>query len=237
MSAAAEASHPMPGEAPADFPVIDSRLAHALAHEIRSPLTAIHICAETLNAGGDEAVRQRYCGIIADQARFIAWALDDLIALADAPIWRRSEHREVDLAELAERSLDEIARLAHTRGVELDTRLRGNVRPVLAWGVPSALRQMVRCALQTMLNQASAGGGLRVAVLPESDDKVPSGMVGMTVKVLPPPASGEDSDGIHVPWQRIALVTAARIAGEHGGMIGELNGDGPGIRVLLPARA
>lgn len=235
MSAAAEASHHGPGQAPADRPVIDSRFAHALAHEIRSPLTAIQMCAETLCTSQDEEMRTRYCGIIIDQAKFIAWTLEDLIALADAPIWCRSEHREVDLAELAERSMDEIARLAKTRGVELDRRLRSVVRPVLAWGVPSALRQMVRCCLQTMLNQSSAGDALIVSLLPQGDETLPEGMVGMTVKVEQSPKNAGSSEQTFVPWHRIALVTAARVAGEHRGMIGDLNGDGPGIRMLLPA--
>ncbi|NSW57282.1 MAG: HAMP domain-containing histidine kinase [Armatimonadetes bacterium] len=235
MSAAAEASHPVPGEAPADFPVIDSRFAHALAHEIRSPLTAIQMCAETLGTSHSQDMKCRYCGIIVDQAQFIAWALDDLITLADAALWIRSEHREVDLTELAERSIHEIARLAESRGVKLDARLRNAVRPVLAWGVPSALRQLVRCCLQAMFNQSSAGDALLVSVLPQGHETLPEGMVGMTVKVQQSSANAETSEVACVPWHRIALVTAARVAGEHGGMIGDLNDGGPGIRVLLPA--
>lgn len=211
---------------------VDSEFAHMLAHDLRSPLTAIQMSADALFAGTEAAARERYAALIAEQARSIAWSLEDLVALADCEAWRAAPRRAVDLSALAERCLAELAGLAEARGLRL---LAGPASEddVCAWGVEPALHLAARGCARAILGAAPPGTQV-AASAQRAETTGPDRGAALTIRGRhPDPARGLGA--IALPWHRTPLLAAARIAHEHGGALRELREeDAFGLELTLP---
>lgn len=230
-----EGPAPQPaGSHPSDAPPVDSEFAHMLAHDLRSPLTAIQMSADALFAGAEAPAQERYAALIAEQARAIAWSLEDLVALADCETWRATPRRRVDLAALAERCLEELAGLATARDITL---LPASGRDAIcALGVEPALHQAVRGCARVLIGAAPAGAQVRAAAdtSTASDTDRPA-LLSLTVS-YPRAHPPERLDAITLPWDRTPLLAATRIIHEHGGVIRDVRETHVlGLQLVLPS--
>lgn len=213
------------------IPFIEPDLAHTIAHDLRSPLTAVQMCAESLAMSDDPQVRRRYSAIIAQQARAMAWALEDLVALADEQSWAAEEPGPVNLSLLVQKALDDLATLVASREikVELDFPAAG----LGAFGHEGALAQMIRACVHVMVSVTPAAGTMIGEGAKVADD--PSRVyLALVAEGLPLGLARPGS--VSLPWHRLSLLTAARLVRAHEGELFDLHGpDALGVRLELPA--
>lgn len=224
------------GWAGADAPrLIDSKFAHTIAHDLRSPLTAIQMCADALSASEDSLLRQKYATVIAEQAKSIAWSLENLVTIADDDLWQENEKGTVNIAELVRESLDELRVVAESR--QIDVRWESLPRELWAQGVEMALYQALRGCVHVMLTAGAPGTELLVTGDVGDTDGPGEGMASLSLIVRMPSApSSQPLEGIELPWRRVTLPAAVRIIREHGGTVHEVRGaDALGLKILLPA--
>jgi two-component system phosphate regulon sensor histidine kinase PhoR len=92
------------------------------SHELRTPLASLSGFIETLQgpAKGDAAARERFLGILVDQARRMSRLIDDLLSLSRVEL---NEHLRpqtvIDLVPIVGHVCDTLSPLARERGVEL----------------------------------------------------------------------------------------------------------------------
>lgn len=93
------------------------------SHELRTPLASLSGFVETLqgSARNDAAARDRFLGIMAEQARRMSRLIDDLLSLSRVELNEhlRPEHM-VDLVPILGHVRDTLSPLARERGVELE---------------------------------------------------------------------------------------------------------------------
>lgn len=108
------------------------------AHELRSPLAALHTRLEVSERAGDPDGWRRAAPVLVRDAERLGQLIDDLLALARLDESPRLPHPvPVDLDEIV---FTEVARVRAAGGVVLDTR---NVSAALLRGDPDLLRRVV----------------------------------------------------------------------------------------------
>jgi len=211
-----------------DAPLIDPALAHTLAHDLRSPLTVINLSAEMLCACKDEARQQRYAQAIAEQARAISWALENLLTLADDRAWGSGSMVPVNLRAAAERSVQDVEGTAAARQIAVNL-----VPGEAVWveGSTDALHQALRGCLQAVLMAAPAGEELTV----ELGEQTPAQEGDVVVRIAA--RGGDAADGKRgLPWHRLSFRAAAHLVACHGGEV-VADEKGVGVTIRLPRKA
>ena len=217
--------------------LIDSDFAHSVAHDLRSPLTVIHMCAEMLVSIQDPAQQEKYALVIAEQATAMAWALENLVTLADDTVWSGADREQVDLADVVRQSLDDLEHMMRARGVTV--RFAEPAGPAPVEGVLSGLHQAVRACLQVLLSVTPTHGYVGIAVegpQPANGDQ-PASLLTLTSHAREA-LSVTVSDSLDLPWHRMPLRAASHLFNAHGGAVMPLRESGRvGLQVLLPAGA
>lgn len=211
---------------------IDCGLAHSVAHDIRSPLTAIQLCAETLSATDDPSLRHKYAVVIAEQARAIAWCLESLVALADAQEGHQRRLAPVNLTVVVDEALTEMDAVLATRGIRVVREYSGVARYAL--GVSCWLRQAVRGCLQAVFSVTPPGSCIWVTVdRPADAEAMPSfAAVTMVAGVGGAAAAGQL---VEIPWRRLSMMAATRLARLQGGRVREVRvSRGTGLELIMP---
>ncbi len=93
------------------------------SHELRTPLASLSGFIDTLlgPARDDAAAREKFLGIMSDQARRMSRLIDDLMSLSRIELSLHLQPQtHVDLSELVSRACDTLAPLAKERGVALE---------------------------------------------------------------------------------------------------------------------
>ena len=216
--------------APQSLPLIDEAFAHTIAHDLRSPLTAIQMCAESLMLGGDPSVREKYAAVIAEQAKSIARSLEDLVAVADGHAGNDDKRLRLDLGQMAEECLDELSGISAARDVTVFIDAPRGTHPVEM--MDRGLRQAIRGCAQALICTVPAGCELLVeASGDEGGETVSLCLIGRDGAAVP----GDRLEGLELPWHRLSLLTASRLIEMHGGSVSELREPGAlGLRIVLP---
>jgi len=95
------------------------------SHELRTPLASLSGFIETLlgPARDDPAAREKFLGIMSDQARRMSRLIDDLMSLSRIELSLHLQPQtHVELAGLIDRACDTLAPLAKERGVALEVK-------------------------------------------------------------------------------------------------------------------
>ncbi len=220
--------------------VLDSKLVHSIAHDIRSPLTAIQMCGEILGTDVDPALRDRYSRLVAQQTRAISWALEDMVALADDTLWDSAERRSVDIPELVRMCIRELREFAEERTIAFCPPPDGAESRII--GVADALRQAIRSCVQALIAAAPPDVGVSISLITPGtgSGSAPDHMVALSIRW----ADSQGSDRLAAlkdacfHWGHVTLLAAARIVAQHGGILSELRDEGaPGIALILPAHS
>ena len=133
-----------------------------MSHELKTPIGAIALLAETLAATDEPADAERRIDLLVEEAHRLGRIVDDLLELGE--VEGRDHNREpVDLADLVEESVRGIRPLAEQLGIRLDLDLpRGQACLADAHQLGSAIRNLVDNALK----YADGRSPVSVAVCP-----------------------------------------------------------------------
>ncbi len=218
------------------------RYVQSLAHEMKSPLTAVRGAAELLQENPSPADRARFARNIGEQTERMRLIIDRLLALARVEQLQAPEAAE-DIA------LDELARqVADSRAAQLG----GRALTVIITAAPAAhvrgdlflLQQALGNLLDNAIGFSPEGGEISIGIESSADsahylitvrDHGP-GAPGYALPhlferfySLPRPASGQKSTGLGLAFVR-------EVARVHGGDASFTNAEGGGAmaRLLLP---
>ena len=218
------------------------RYVHALTHELKSPLAAIHASAELLEGPLPDADRRRFAEAIGAQSGRLTMMVDKLLALASVEHRQRIDQPEqVDPAELLEAAVGDVRPRADAAGVRLSVEAQPGA-PVLS-GDPFLLRQMLTNLLDNAIDFSPRGASVEAAVrthanglafvVADRGSGVPDYAVERVFErfySLPRPGTQARSSGLGLSFVREA-------AALHGGQALLRNRDGGGtvVEVILPA--
>jgi two-component system phosphate regulon sensor histidine kinase PhoR len=134
------------------------------SHELRTPLATLVGYAETLReAGGalDDATRERFTGIVHDEARRMQRLVEDLISLSRIEGERFSPPSDaIDIAWLFEETRRAAANAAAERGCSVEAAVPAGLRPVA--GDRAQLLQLYDNLVGNALRYGRAGGIVRL---------------------------------------------------------------------------
>ena len=212
-----------------------------LAHELKSPLTAVRGSAELLQEAPSPEDRQRFAGHIAEQTERMQLIIERLLALArveqlQIPEARREIALDSLLGEVVRSRADALAKRQLTVNIDGDgtARLQGD---------PFLLQQAVANLLDNAIEFSPEGGQIVLSVEPTADgfavvlrDHGPGAPDYALPHLferfysLPRPATGRKSTGLGLPFVR-------EVAKLHGGEVSFANHpDGGAVaRLALPA--
>ena len=202
------------------------------AHELRTPLAAVHLQAQLAERAQDDPERSRALDALRGGLRRATRVVEQLLALA------RQDHAAVaapatriDLADIAREAIAAHADLAAAKDVDLGA---GSLEPLAVDGEPDALATLAANLVDNAVRYTPAGG--HVDVLVERRDGAPALVVRDDGPGVPPVersamferfARGARHDA---PGSGLGLAIVKRIAERHGATVSL--GDGPGGRGL-----
>ncbi len=160
--------------APKTLPVLDADYLAKLAHELKTPLTAIAAAAEIMRDERlGEMKNERYLNYAADIHESATHALDVIAALLSdraKPSVPASRLIALDLNALVERTASSVQALAESCGLTLSFESDGSHPHVVA--NPTALRQVLLNLLTNAIKFTPRGGDVRVATGHIGDGRV-----------------------------------------------------------------
>ncbi len=141
-------------------------LANA-SHELRTPLASLAGFVETLrtHAKDDPEARDKFLGIMAQQATRMARLVDDLLSLSRIEL---NEHiapsGKVELARTIQDVVDAVRPLIEERGVNITTEVKPGVTSVV--GDRDQLVQVIQNLVDNGVKYTPKGGAVRVTLEP-----------------------------------------------------------------------
>lgn len=138
------------------------------SHELRTPLASLIGFVETLQgpARDDEAARERFLGIMHEQAKRMSRLVQDLLSLSQIEL---NEHREpkgaVDMARLARRVADLLQVTAAAKGVTIRVEAPDEAPPVA--GSEDELVQVLQNLIDNAVKYGPADSEVVVAISTE----------------------------------------------------------------------
>ena len=176
------------------------------SHELRTPLAAILGFIETLrdpDAGGDEAIRERFLGVMDKEAKRMQQLVDDLISLSRIEADRyRAPADQVDMAQLVREVSHDIKESANRSHSDITVSISDGVPQVA--GERTQLVQLLHNIIGNAVKYNREGR--KVDIILSLDDTHPD-MVKLTVQ-----DEGEGIANEHIPrlTERFYRVDSAR---------------------------
>jgi len=143
------------------------------SHELRTPLASLSGFIETLQgpARGDASARDRFLGIMVEQARRMSRLIDDLLSLSRVEL---NEHVRpqtiVDLSPIVTHVCDTLSPLARERGVEVA--VSGRDTPLPVQGDRDELIRLFENLVENGLKYGASGKRVDVTLEREGGDAV-----------------------------------------------------------------
>jgi two-component system phosphate regulon sensor histidine kinase PhoR len=143
------------------------------SHELRTPLASLSGFIETLQgpARGDASARDRFLGIMVEQARRMSRLIDDLLSLSRVEL---NEHVRpqtvVDLSPIVSHVCDTLSPLARERGVELVVEGKNLALPVQ--GERDELIRLFENLVENALKYGASGKRVNVTLEQDGSDAV-----------------------------------------------------------------
>ncbi|KTT69485.1 ATP-binding protein [Sphingomonas endophytica] len=135
------------------------------SHELRTPLASILGYVETLadEAGEDPGLRQRFLGIVFDEARRMERLVEDLMSLSRIESEKFRELRTaIDLGAIARETCDTLATTHGDRGVDIRLDLADDLPPVT--GDQVQLSQLLHNLIGNAMKYGRAGTPVEVTL-------------------------------------------------------------------------
>jgi len=135
-----------------------------ISHELKTPVGAIGLLAETLVAEDDPAVAQRLAGRLLSEAFRVGRTIDDLLELSQIETGESMAREPLDVASVVDEAVARVSGAAEQRGIALD--LAGVQRGLTV----SADRRQLVSAVYNLLDNAvkysDSGSPVAVGVSP-----------------------------------------------------------------------
>jgi two-component system phosphate regulon sensor histidine kinase PhoR len=135
------------------------------SHELRTPLATLIGYTETLREQSEELdvpTRERFLGVVDDEARRMQHVVEDLISLSRIEAEKFSTPTAaIDLQPLVERAIEGVRHIAAERGSELLCEVAAGLPPIAA--DPSQILQLLDNLLTNALRYGEAGTPVNVA--------------------------------------------------------------------------
>jgi two-component system sensor histidine kinase CreC len=212
-----------------------------LAHEMKSPLTAIVSATELLEGEMPEAERARFTALVREQSERLQQIIERMLQLAKVEqLQRLEDHQTLDVAELVRQTIASRASALEARGLSVNIRAEGSAT---ATGDVFLLQQAISNLLDNAIDFSPAGAAIDISI-----EKAP-GKLCITVRdrgagapdyalaqlfdrfySLPRPATGRKSTGLGLPFVR-------EVAHLHGGNASFANHPDGGAEVQLEIEA
>lgn len=141
-----------------------------ISHELKTPVGAIGLLAETIQGETDAAVVERLAGRIAVEAVRLSSIVDDLLDLSRIEASTQPDGAVVLLTEVVEEATDRLRPAADRAGVDLVVRVPDPSVDVVGdrWQLVSAVANLVDNAIK----YSDRGSSVEVAVSVDGDDAV-----------------------------------------------------------------
>lgn len=209
-------------------------LAAEMAHEFKRPLASIRTAVEVLrqeyelDSGGEEML-----GAVRGQLEHLQETMQDLFSLAKPVVL---EEDRVEVAELLDEALSELAGLPGVEGIDVERRYAGE--DLAVQGDARRLRQAILNVLTNAVEALGDGGRIVLAL-----DATPDG-VEVAVSDDGPGLHSDEIEKILKPFYStkpqgtgLGLPLVARIISAHGGTLAIESRPGAGttVRIRLPA--
>lgn len=151
-----------------------SRFVRLVAHELRSPLSAVQSLLDVIMAGYAGQVGEKGIELLARAERrvqFLLLLVNDLLDLAAGRLEPERQARErVDLAALAGRVVELLRARAAERGVALELEVTAEDHTL--WGVAEHLEGMLTNLVDNAIKYTPPGGRARVALQRQGEELV-----------------------------------------------------------------
>ncbi|PWV99946.1 two-component system phosphate regulon sensor histidine kinase PhoR [Hoeflea marina] len=139
------------------------------SHELRTPLASLMGFVETMQgpARDDAKARERFLGIMLDQASRMSRLIDDLLSLSRLELRSHvAPQGRVDLVEIAGHVCDALRPMAAEIGVEIN--LSHGDRPVIVSGDRDELIQVLENLIENACKYGQSGGRVDVGIEPDT---------------------------------------------------------------------
>ncbi|MDR1388298.1 MAG: HAMP domain-containing histidine kinase [Propionibacteriaceae bacterium] len=134
-----------------------------IGHELRTPVAAVQVIAETLDVAKDDPVAvERFSGRLKVEAERMGRLIEDILALAVAQDRNTERFTLVDLAEVVAEACRHEATRAQSEDITVD--VIGATGPVEVMGDPSALVTAVDNLLDNAVSYSSRGSRVEVSL-------------------------------------------------------------------------
>jgi two-component system, OmpR family, phosphate regulon sensor histidine kinase PhoR len=177
------------------------------SHELRTPLASLSGFIETLQgpAKGDAAAREKFLGIMVEQARRMSRLIDDLLSLSRVEL---NEHLRpqtvIDLAPIVGHVCDTLSPLAQERGVELI--VTGKDKPLLVQGERDEMIRLFENLVENGLKYGASGKRVEVTLAQEGQGAAAEAVV--TVRDYGPGIASEHLPRLTERFYRVDAETS-----------------------------
>lgn len=212
-----------------------------VSHELKTPVGAISVLAETLEGETDDELVVRLAGRMVAESQRMARTIDDLLELSRIEMGGDMLTAEVNMSEVVREAVDRAAALAARSGVEIDTRVLDGDATVNGdhFQLVSAVGNLVENAVK----YSDGKGAVTVSLIPlvsSVDIEVTDSGIGI------PPASidriferfyrVDKSRGRTTGGTGLGLSIVRRVVTNHGGEVNVRSHEGEGstFTVRLP---
>ncbi len=146
------------------------------SHELRTPLASLSGFIETLqgSARDDPAVRDKFLGIMGDQARRMARLIDDLMSLSRIELSLHLQPQAIiDLAGVVTTACDLLAPLAKEQGITIDIKKK-EVSRLDVHGDRDELLRVAENLIENALKYGASGKHVEITLSKEGEDAIVS---------------------------------------------------------------
>ncbi len=141
------------------------------SHELRTPLASLSGFVDTLrgSAHDDEAARDRFLAIMAEQARRMSRLIDDLLSLSRIEMNEHIQPKSViDLVPILEHVRDALSPLARERGVAVEVKRK--LERLLVQGDRDELIRLFENLVENALKYGAAGKRVEISLAAEDGE-------------------------------------------------------------------
>lgn len=174
------------------------------AHELRTPLAALRLQAQSLDRADTPEARKLAVSRLTAGIDRATRLVEQLLVLARQEAAANAACRPVDLAELARRTVADLAGVAAAKGVDVGIH---QADPATVEGQPDALHILLRNLVDNAIKYTPAGGTADISV--RSEGGKDGGTIAVTVEDSGPGIPPEERERVFDRFYRVAGSEAA----------------------------